>query len=80
MSITIDGIKLGSLSLEKDRDKGSYKVTGSYELISNTGLVLARQDFNTYNGMTIAHGRDTSEHLNKLVEALQQDIKSTIGI
>ncbi len=78
--ISIQGIKLRRLSLENDKETGAYKVTGSYELVSNTGIVLAKQSFNGYDEIKVEGGAETKQAINNLVERFTLELNATLGL
>lgn len=79
MAITIKGVKLTSLSIEKDSD-GKEKVSGNYSLMSNVDKVLAKQGFNGYNDVKIAFSHDTITALNSLMAGVKTDVETTLGL
>ena len=79
MSITIARIRVSSINITKDSD-GKEKVTGYYELISNTDKVLAKQSFNGYSDIEVALSRETVSALVELQEGLKTDIQVVLGL
>lgn len=77
--IAIKGIRLNSLSLERD-DDGKEKVTGSYSLMSMEDKVLAKQSFNGYNDIEVAWSAETQKLLSELNKNIKVDIQSVLGI
>ena len=80
MAITIQGIKLTSLSVTLNKEDGAYTFTGNYELISNTGVTLAKQSFNGYNDVKLNGSIETNKALNDLVGVVKKDLNTTLGI
>jgi len=74
MPITVRNAKITSLSISGD------KVTGTYELMSEKGKVIAKQTFNDYNGMNVELSRDSKECIEDLLTSLTFDIEMTAGI
>ena len=79
MAVTIQGVRLGSLEISKD-DKGQRKITGSYELMSNQDVVLAKQNFNGYSDVKVAFSAETLKHLNNFVSGAKADVKGVLGL
>lgn len=79
MAITIRGIRLDSLSVEKD-DKGQRKVTGAYSLMSSEDVVIAKQTFNGYSDIQVGLSVETLKHLTKFTAGVKGDLESTLGL
>lgn len=79
MAITIEGIKIKSMSLDRD-EHGKFKITGSYELVSSTGVTIAKQGFNGYNEIKLENSSDTLSALDTLVKGMQTDLNKTLGL
>ncbi len=80
MAISLQGIRIKDVSVSHDKDTGGHKITGSYELVSSTGRVLATQAFNGYNDIKITPSGETAHALTKLVEGLTRDLTLTLGL
>ena len=79
MSISIKGIRLDRLTVERDED-GKNKLTGSYSLMSNTDNVLAKQAFNGYNDIELNPSATTVAALREFVELVKDDLHAVLGI
>jgi hypothetical protein len=80
MAVSIEGCKFESLSLTRDKETGQWNLGGSYTLISNTGVVLARQSINGYNDMKLEVSSESRQLMNALTASLQGDLNSVLGI
>ena len=78
MAITIQGIRLDGVTLNKE--DGKEKITGSYELMSSTDTVLAKQAFNGYSSMVVNWSPETLKLLRDFKQAVQRDITLTLGL
>lgn len=78
--ISIQGIRIKSLSLDRDNEKGGMKVTGSYELVTTAGIVIAKQGFGGYGDITLAESAETAELKHKLIASFQSDINKMMGL
>lgn len=79
MSISIQGVKITKLEISKN-EQGMPKASGTYELISSNGITLAKQDFNSYNGIAVAHSPATTKLLNDLFDGIRFDLNMTLGL
>lgn len=73
----LSGIKLKRISIEKK--EGGINVSGSYDLISSKGTVLASQEFNIYQSMKIELSSNTQKAMIDFQESLKNDIETTLG-
>lgn len=80
MAITIGGINISSVNLNKNKETGLLDLTGSYLLESSTGIVLARQDFNGYNTIKLEPSPKTKGLLNDFHKSLQEDLTTILGL
>lgn len=76
--ITIKNIQFNNISLERQED--GFKVTGSYNLMSDKRKVIAKQGFNGYGDLKIDISKDTKLALDEFVYNLQCDIEMETGI
>lgn len=76
----IEGIKITSISITKDKEDGRLKMSGGYELVSANGITLAKQTFNGYNDITLSQSTETAKALNELFSGVQKDLNTTLGI
>ena len=79
MGIEITGLRVGTLHIDP-RKEGKDKLTGSYELLSGKGRVLAKQDFNTYDNIEVVLSIETAKAFNDFLGGLEKDIGLVIGI
>ncbi len=79
MAITIDGIKISSISIQRD-ENGLPKLTGNYELVSATGVTIAKQSFNGYNDIKLTNSSETQKVLTDFMMAVQTDLNTTLGL
>jgi len=77
--ITIQGIKLKGINIEKDSE-GNVKVSGSYDLLSNTDKVLAKQDFGGYQGIKLEQSPETAKNLHQLMIDIKADLEKQLGL
>ncbi len=80
MAIQIEGAKLRTLNLSRDTESGQFKLTGQYELVSTTGVVIAKQSFNSYNEIEVKPTSETQEFLNNLIQGFQGDLNRALGL
>ncbi len=78
--IAIQGIKISAINISFDRAEARYKFTGSYELISTTGVVLAKQAFNSYETVQVDMTNQVGENVNRLIATVQDSINATLGL
>jgi hypothetical protein len=79
MAITIGGIKIKKVDISFG-DSGELKFTGTYHLSSNTGVVLAKQDFNGYNDIKLNGTQDTIQKILDSIKSLETDLTNTLGL
>ena len=77
--ITIKGIKIKDVSITKDND-GITKVSGNYELLSNTDKVLAKQEFGGYNSVKLEQSPDTAKLVMEAMLAIKNDLEIQLGL
>lgn len=80
MAITIGGIKIRDITLTHQKEEGTTKVTGNYELISSTGKVLAKQGFNSYNEISLEMSGDSHKLLADFQASVARDLNKTLGL
>lgn len=80
MAVTISGVRIVSLAISKDKDEGTTKLTGSYELMSSVGKVLAKQSFNSYGEIVLQQSGETAKLLGDLQASIQKDLNNTLGL
>ncbi len=80
MAITIEGIKISGINIKREEKDGVLDVTGSYELVSNTGVTLAKQSFNDYGGMKVQFSPVTVKLLRDAMSAIGDDLNMVLGL
>ena len=80
MEVLIKGIRIGHLSITRDKENGMLKFEGAYQLISSSDIVLATQTFNGYNDLKIMPSSATQKALNDFVNNLTSDVNSLLGL
>jgi hypothetical protein len=80
VGITIEGCKVIRVAADRDKDTGEMKLTGSYELISSTGVVIAKQGFNGYNEITLGLSSETIVAREAFLRGLSKDLNTTLGL
>ena len=79
MAITIKGVRIDAVTLERDTD-GEIKVSGSYALLSSDDRVLAKQGINGYNNVKVEWSRETLAALSNFVARVKEDVNATLGL
>lgn len=79
MAITVQGVKLKQISVGFD-DQGIMKLEGSYELMSNTGMVLAKNNFNGYSEIKVGLNPVLAANLNTVVDGVKEALNKTLGL
>ena len=79
MSITIEGVKISNIEVVRDSD-GKLKLTGDYHILSNEGIVLAKQGFNGYSEVEVPYSKSTMDTLNYLMLSVKDDVESSLGL
>lgn len=80
MAVTIQGVQLVSLSLSRNKEEGTIKLGGSYELMSSSGKVLAKQSFNGYGEIVLTQSGETAKLISDLQASIQKDLNTTLGL
>jgi len=78
MAITLDGAKVKNIDIKKD-EEGKLKITGTYELMSSAGTVVAKQNFGGYADMTYTPSAETQKLIMELTQSVGKDINTTMG-
>jgi hypothetical protein len=78
--ISIKGLRIPSLEVRRDTEKGTLNVTGYYELVSENDIVLAKQSFNDYSGTKLALSSDSQSLLNQFVASIKSDAEKALGL
>ena len=79
MAVTIEGAKLTDIQLTKDAE-GMFQMAGAYALMSSTGIVLAKQAVNGYQGMKLTLSPATTKLLHDYVSSVQIDLNTSLGL
>lgn len=77
MGALITGVRVDSLDISREKDSTEIKCSGSYALISDKGVVMAKQGFNGYNDIKVQVDPSAMRHMMSVVE---KAIARTIGI
>ncbi len=83
MGISIQGIKIPGVSVTLDKETGKFNVSGHYELMSDAGIVLAKQSFNTKSGYgenVVSFSPQTQKALMDTMSAMVADMNATLGL
>lgn len=82
MAVTIKGIRIESLSLQRDTEEGGVKLaSATYSLISSVDTVLAKQAIGGYNSdIKLEPSADTLKALRDFTRLYQQDVTRTLGL
>lgn len=81
MAITLKGIRLESLDIQRDKDAGGMKLSSAqYALISSADKVLANQAVGGYGGMVVAASADTLKLLEQFMDSYKRDITAVLGL
>lgn len=80
MAVTVLGVQLVNLTLTKNKEEGTIKLTGNYELMSSAGKVLAKQGFNSYSEVALTQSGETMKLISELQASIQKDLNTTLGL
>jgi hypothetical protein len=82
MPITIKGIRLESVTLEREDRTGKLELkSAAYSLLSSTDHILANQNIGGYgNKITVSASPETLQALDKFVESYKKDLTNTLGL
>lgn len=78
MAITVQGIRIATLTVTRKEE--GFDIQGQYDLMSNTGNVLAKQGFNGYNDMKINQSPTTQKAFRDFLAAFSADVQLTLGL
>ena len=79
MGVTIAGIRIAHVTVQRD-DKGVEQFSGSYELISSSDKVLAKQSFNGYDSLKVEMTGEVKQMLNTFLAGIKKDIMVQLGL
>jgi len=81
LAITIKGIRIDHLVLERDEASGKISIkSAQYSLISSTDHVLATQSLNGYGGLALKPSATTLNHLDEFLKNYHADVLSVLGL
>ncbi len=81
MAITIKGIRLENISIDRDAENGGFKISNSsYSLLSSVDKVLAKQTIGGYGGIVLEPSPATVKSLQDFMQAYQSDVVMTLGL
>lgn len=82
MSITLKGIRLESVSLERQESSGKLELKlASYSLLSSTDHVLANQTIGGYSDkVKVQPSLDTLKLLEAFLNSYKKDVTQTLGL
>ena len=81
MPITLKGIRLESLHVQRSKESGEMILhESSYALISSTDKVLANQSVGGYGGLVVSASPQTLSLLEKFITGYKQDITKVLGL
>ena len=80
MGLLIQGVRVGDLDVVKDDKSGVYKVKGSYQLMSDKDVVVAKDSFNdSYGDKIKVESTEIQNAINDLVGAVKKSLEITLG-
>lgn len=74
--IQITKAKIEQITVSKEKDS-VVKITGTYHLISEKGVTVAKQEFNTYGGLLFEFDKSVGKNF---LEDIESEIEMTLGI
>ncbi len=82
MPITIKGIRLESVTLERQETSGKVELkAASYVLLSSSDHVLANQSIGGYGDkVKVALSGDTIKLLTQFVDSYRKDVSEVLGL
>lgn len=81
MPITLKGIRLESITVEREATSGkSILKNSTYSLLSSTEHVVAQQTIGGYGGLTITPSLETLKALEIFIALYKKDITVTLGL
>jgi hypothetical protein len=81
MPITLKGIRLESLTAERDDKTGNLALkSASYSLLSSADKVLAQQTIGGYNNLAITPSAETLKALEAFLSLYKRDITAVLGL
>jgi len=79
MAIMLQGTRLKNVRLGFG-DDGVMNMGGDYELMSSTGVVLAKNSFNGYSDIKVALTPALSGQLSSFLTSLKEEVNKTLGL
>lgn len=81
MAITIKGIRIEVISINRDAENGGHKIeTAEYALISSLEKVLAKQPVGGYNGLKLEPSVATVKALRAFMDSYTADVTGALGL
>lgn len=81
MAITIKGIRIDHIVLERDEASGKVSIkSAQYSLISSTEHVLATQSLHGYGGIALKPSVATLNHLDEFLKSYHADVLNVLGL
>lgn len=81
MAITIKGIRVDNLILERNEENGRVEIKNAqYSLISSTDHVLAKQSIGSYGGVTLKASPQTLKALDTFMQSYKADVLAVLGL
>ena len=78
--IAIKGIRITEIHLDYFKETGQHKIRGGYELLSNTNMVLAKQNINGYNEVQVQFTPQTEALKLQLLAAIKKETEIALGL
>lgn len=80
MAITVKGIRIDSVSIERAADGRDGINAAHYSLISSTDHVLAQQSIGGYGSMTLKASPETMKALEVFMQSYKTDVLKVLGL
>jgi len=77
--ITIKGVRIDSIKIERSDSTGEQTIESSYSILTSANKVVAKQTVGGYNGMKIQPSPATMQAMAAAVRLYQNDIDATLG-
>lgn len=76
--MVIKGLEIANISISELTSEGR-KITGSYKILTDKGICIAKQSFNEYSSITVPFSQETLASMKALIESIEKDINLTMG-
>jgi hypothetical protein len=81
MPITIKGIRIDSVTIERLDENGAVNLKGAtYSLISSTDHILATQPIGGYGGIALKPSPATMKALETFMQSYKADVLTVLGL